>query len=234
MADMTLSVLSGAWTHVTMFWPGTQVCNPAATIFTGTLYNFSNCFAPFFDGRGQSMDLDLNNLTRRTMSYEWTTARIVGGNNTTDAFVIRNATYSTGGGANDVAVRARNFSTVGLGFLWVLGNNNRGVACDESLMDLNNAKLLGRQYGLYTDAMSAVSALNGPFFDDGATLVPDVGSVDVFVQSGATANFVTAGWSGLRDETNLLDTVNIPMPEGVVYNNDFPNLKEILDSKVDV
>jgi hypothetical protein len=76
--------------------------------------------------------------------------------------------------------------------------------------------------------------LNGPSFDDGSTLVPDVGSVDVFVQTGATVNFVTANWSGLRDETNLLDTVNIPMPEGVVYNNDFPNLKTILDGKVDV
>jgi hypothetical protein len=234
MADMTLSVLSGAWSHVTMFWPGTQVCNPAATIHTGSLYNFSNCFAPVFDGRGQSMDLDLNNLTRRTISYESAIGRVVGGNNTTDALVIRNATFATGGGANDVAVRARAFSTVRLGHLWVLGNNNRGASCDESLMDLNNAKLLGRQYGFYTDAMSAVAALNGPSFDDGSTLVPDVGSVDVFVQSGATANFVNAGWSGLRDETNLLATINIPIPEGVVYNNDFPNLKDILDSKVDV
>jgi hypothetical protein len=180
------------------------------------------------------MDLDLNNLARRTMSYERATARIVGQNNTANAFVIRNATFSTGSGANDVAVRARNFSTVEANHLWVLGNNNRAAACDESLMALNNAKLLGREYGLYTDAMSAVSAINGPSFDDGATLVPDVGSVDIFVQSGATANFVTAVWSGVRDETNLLDTVNIPMPEGVVYNNDFPNLKEILDSKVDV
>jgi len=234
MADMSLTVLSGAWSHVTMFWPGTQVCNPAATIFTGTLFNFNNCITPNFDGRAQSMDLDLSNRVRRTMSFAFTTAKFFGSNNTTDAFVIRNATYSTVGGANDVAVRARNFSTVAADFLWVLGNNNRGASCDESLMSLNNAKLLGRQYGFYADATSIAAAINGPSFDDGSTLVPDGGSVDVFIASGAVANFATAVWSGVRDETNLLATINIPIPEGVVYNNDFPNLKAILDSKVDV
>ncbi|TDI74586.1 MAG: hypothetical protein E2O82_03645 [Betaproteobacteria bacterium] len=234
MEDMRLEVLSGAWSHVTIFFPGTQVCNTAATIFTGTLFQFTNCFAPVFDGRNQSMDLDLSNRTRRFISYEGAVGRVVSQNNTTNAFVIRNATYATGGGPNDVAIRARAYSTVRLSNTWILGSNGRAASCDESQMVLSNSKLLGRETGFYADALSNVAAASGPSFDDGSTLVPDSGSVDVFIATGAVVNFVNANWSGLRDETNLLDTVNIPIPEGVLYNNDFDNLKEILDSKVDV
>ena len=227
--DLRISQTGGDWSHITLQWPGTQVVPVGLTASSTALYQFTLCAAPYLNSTG-AMDLDLSNKYRGFCLWSGSSGEILASNNPTERFLIRNATELGVTVNGNVAFNIIRFSRVRANNCEILGTNNNGYwVVDNASASCNNSIIQADRYGIIAQAGSTISGTGSVDFTVGGTFFP-VSLEDVNIGGGATINLPDAIFTGTRPKTNLVDTINSPIPDGVLFTNSEPVLTQSSDS----